>query len=318
MQSGLKKGLLLGGLAVTCFSFTLPATKAAVSAFPAWNVALGRVALAGAFSWLILAVGAARGRERRPTARELRSLVLISLCLAIGYNFLLAWALARTSASHAAVVLALQPLATALLSRLRLGERPSARFWGASAVGAAISLAYFLSRASGPAGPADLAILATLPLLAVGYVEAGALARELGAMRVTLWTSALPSLAVLPLFVLELGAAPLPTDPRAWGGLLYVGLVSQVLATVPWYRGLALGGAARVGQVQLLQPFLTLLVAAWLLGEPVSAAMLVTAAGVVGCLVAATPRGAQGASTNASSAGRGSAPDCVRTSCPAR
>ena len=53
----------------------------------------------------------------------------------------------------------------------------------------------------------------------------------------------------------------------SWLGFLYVMLISQFLAFIPWYRGLALGGIAHVGQTQLLQPFLTILASAWVLGE---------------------------------------------------
>ena len=282
-----RQGVLLGLLAVSCFALTLPATKLAVGGFPPATVALGRVALAGVLALSLLAWAARRGELVRPRGSDLRRLVVCCLSVAVSFPFLIAWALARTSSSHAAVVLALQPLVTAGFAVMRAGERPGPRFWVASGAGALLSGLYFVSRASGPLEPADAALVLALVVACLGYVEAALLARRLGALRVTLWASALPAPVVLPLFLLALASQPLPTDPRAWVGLCWVGLVSQLLAAVPWFRGLALGGAARVGQVQLAQPFLTLGLSAWLLHEPIGLDMSLTAAGVVTCALLA-------------------------------
>lgn len=285
-----RQGLLLGALAVGCFAITLPATKLAVGAFPPLTVALGRVALAGLLACALLARGArgrADGGGGLPRGRTLRGLVVCSLSVALGFPFLIAWALARTSSSHAAVVLALQPLVTAAFAVLRAGERPGARFWVASGAGALLSSLYFLLRASGPLTPADGALVLALVVACLGYVEAALLARRLGALQVTLWSSALPAPLIVPLFGLTLATQPLPRDPWAWAGLVWVGFVSQLLAAIPWFRGLALGGAARVGQVQLLQPFLTLGLSAWLLREPIGLDMALTASGVVTCALLA-------------------------------
>jgi drug/metabolite transporter (DMT)-like permease len=56
-----------------------------------------------------------------------------------------------------------------------------------------------------------------------------------------------------------------------------VAVVSQFLGFFAWYRGLALGGVARVSQIQLLQPFLTLLASALLLHEQVTWATVLVA-----------------------------------------
>ena len=73
----------------------------------------------------------------------------------------------------------------------------------------------------------------------------------------------------------------------AWWGLAYVALFSMWLGFVFWYRGLAQGGIAAVGQLQLLQPLLGLALAAWLLGEAVSPAMLAVTVAVIACVAGA-------------------------------
>ena len=58
------------------------------------------------------------------------------------------------------------------------------------------------------------------------------------------------------------------------------------LAFFAWYRGLALGGIARIGQVQLAQPVLTLVWAALLLGEQVTVPTVLAALAVLASVVA--------------------------------
>ncbi|RWG01054.1 DMT family transporter, partial [Mesorhizobium sp.] len=73
----------------------------------------------------------------------------------------------------------------------------------------------------------------------------------------------------------------------AWIGLGYVSLFSMLIGFVFWYRGLAQGGIAAVGQLQLLQPFFGLALAASLLHEQVSPLMVVVTLGVVACVFGA-------------------------------
>jgi drug/metabolite transporter (DMT)-like permease len=77
---------------------------------------------------------------------------------------------------------------------------------------------------------------------------------------------------------LNVQAAPLP----AWLGFAYVSVFSMYVGFFPWYKGLALGGIARVGQTQLLQPFFTFVGAALLLNEKIDTTTLIFAAVVVG------------------------------------
>jgi drug/metabolite transporter (DMT)-like permease len=140
--------------------------------------------------------------------------------------------------------------------------------------------------AGGPRA-ADLLLLGAVVAGGMGYAEGGALSRELGGARTISWALVLS----LPVTVLIAAAAAANggasgAGGRAWLGFGYVTVVSMYLAFFAWYAGLARGGVARIGQVQLAQPVLTLLWSAVLLGEPLDALTVVAALGVLACVVA--------------------------------
>ncbi|HXH02519.1 MAG TPA: DMT family transporter [Candidatus Competibacteraceae bacterium] len=278
--SAQRRGLLYGLLGVAGFSVTLPATRLAVAELPPLFVGLGRALLAAALAALLLALL----RPPRPTARQWRGLVIVAAGVILGFPLLSAWAMQWLPANHGAVWNGLLPLATALAAMLRAGERPAAAFWRYSVLGSAIVVGYALGSGDGRLHPADLLMLGAVAAAALGYAEGGRLARELGGWQVICWALLLaaPFLAVPVAWHWPAGTA----SWAAWAGFAYVGVVSMFLAFFAWYRGLALGGIARVGQVQLLQPFLTFLASALLLGEAVTPLTLAVALAVVGCVAA--------------------------------
>jgi drug/metabolite transporter (DMT)-like permease len=93
----------------------------------------------------------------------------------------------------------------------------------------------------------------------------------------------------VPAVAVAAGRAGVSAGTGAWLGFAYVSVVSMFLAFFPWYRGLAIGGVARVAQVQLAQPVLTLVWSALLIDEPVGATTI-AAALLVLASVAATQR----------------------------
>ncbi|MDP9366341.1 MAG: DMT family transporter, partial [Chloroflexota bacterium] len=130
--------------------------------------------------------------------------------------------------------------------------------------------------------PADAWLLAAVALGALGYAEGGRLARELGGWRVICWALVFAAPLLAPPVLLVAARDGLDAGREAWLGFAYVSLVSMFLGFFAWYRGLALGGVARVGQVQLLQPVLTLGWAALLLGEGVDGPTLLASGLVIG------------------------------------
>jgi drug/metabolite transporter (DMT)-like permease len=273
--------VLLGLLGVLGFSFTLPATRVAVDGLDPVFVGLGRAAVAALPAALLLALW----RERPPDRPTLARLALVALGVVFGFPLLSALALRELTAAHSAVIVGLLPAATAVMAVARAGERPSAGFWVASVAGLAAVLAFAASQGAGVSG-ADLLVIGAVALGAIGYAEGGALARDVGGGRVICWALVLSLPLTLPIGVAAAltGGVDAPTD--AWLGFAYVALVSMFLAFFAWYAGLARGGVAKIGQVQLVQPLLTLAWAAALLGEHVSPGTLVAALAVVASVVA--------------------------------
>ncbi len=277
-------GLAWGSVAVLAFSVSLPATRVAVAGgLDPWFVGIGRAVVAG----LLAAATLRWQRAPWPSPPQLRRLALVALGVVLGFPLLTALALARVPAAHGSVVTGLLPAATAAMAVLRAGERPSRAFWAAALLGLGCVLAFALVQGGGVVGAADLLLLAAVALCALGYAEGGALAREMGGTRVICWALVLSLPATVALTAMHAAAARLAgASGAAWLGFAYVSLVSMFAGFLAWYRGLALGGVARVGQVQLAQPLLSLGWAALLLGERVTPAMLATAVAVVACIVA--------------------------------
>lgn len=272
-----------GLLGVIIFSASLPATRIAVGGFSPLFLTSARAVIAAVLGALLLAVFP----QGRPAPKDLGSLAIVSAGVVVGFPLLTALALQHVTSAHSIVFIGLLPLATAIFGVLRGGERPRPAFWLFSAVGG-LSVAGFALGGSGPASLAgDLLMLAAILLCGLGYAEGATLSRRLGGWQVISWALVLS----LPVMAgLALAAWPESWSgigPPEWAGLAYVSVFSMLVGFVFWYRGLALGGIAGVGQLQLLQPFFGLTLAGLVLGEPVTWTMVVVAALVVACVAGA-------------------------------
>jgi drug/metabolite transporter (DMT)-like permease len=277
-----REGLIFGLLGVSCFSLTLPATRIAVADLDPTIVGLGRAIIAAA---LALAVLLARRQPLPPPALWPR-LGVVALGVVVGFPWLSAWAMDRVPAIHGAVLTGLLPLSTAAFAALLAGERPSPLFWLATAAGSAVVVGFALLSGGGGLELADLALLAAVAAAGLGYAEGARLARRLGAWAVICWALLLSAPVLIVPVGLEIAAHGVAAHAASWLGFAYVSVVSMFLGFFAWYRGLAKGGIARVGQLQLLQPFLTILAAALLLGEAVTPLALGAAALVLLCVAA--------------------------------
>lgn len=269
-------GLVLGFLGVAGFSATLPATRVAVAYLDPTLVGLGRSILAGGVAALLLWLT----RQPLPSRHQLKSLAVIACGVIVGFPLLTAWAMQDLPAAHGAIVVAIVPLFTALVGARRMGQRPSVGFWLCSVAGSTLVLIFAsVTGADGFETGDGLLILASLAA-AIGYAEGGRLDRTLGSWQVICWALVLaaPFLLLPVAFAVYRHGMVAPVE--AWLGFGYVSLISQLFAFVLWYQGLALGGVVRVSQVQLLQPFLTLIVAAVFLGEHLTPITLGFAAAV--------------------------------------
>ncbi|MFN8619203.1 MAG: DMT family transporter [Chloroflexota bacterium] len=277
------EGWLSGLIGVVIFSGSLPATRVAVADLSPLFVTSARAGIAAILGALCLILL----RQVRPARADVRSLVIVAVGVVLGFPLLTGLALQHISAAHSIVFIGLLPLATATFGVLRGGEHPSSRFWVFAGIGAA-TVAGFALLMSGPGSlEGDLLMLAAVVLCGLGYAEGATLSRRLGGWQVISWALLLAAPMMAPLALATLPADPGAVAPSAWVGLAYVSVFSMFLGFVFWYRGLALGGIAAVGQLQLLQPFLGLVLAGLLLGEPIAPGMIAATAVVVLCVAGA-------------------------------
>jgi drug/metabolite transporter (DMT)-like permease len=226
-------------------------------------------------------------RQKRPERGDLLALAVVALGVVIGFPLLTALALKHVTAAHSIVFIGLLPLATALFGVLRGGERPRPAFWLFSVIGAAAVAGFALSRNAEASLEGDLLMVAAVVLCGLGYAEGAKLSRRLGGWQVISWALVLALPAMAALAVATLPARWDDIGAPAWAGLAYVSVFSMLIGFVFWYRGLALGGIASVGQLQLLQPFLGLLLAGLLLHEPIAWTMVAVTGLVVLCVAGA-------------------------------
>lgn len=281
LRATLPPGLLLGFLGVLGFSFSLPATRLAVRDLDPWVVAFGRAVVAGLLAVVVLrATGA-----RRPTSQQWRGLGVVALGVIVGFPLFTSLALHHVPASHGAVVVGVLPALTAVFAVLRGGERPSPAFWGASAFGLAAVVGFALTQGGGGLTAPDAELLAAVVLCALGYAEGGRLARDLGGANTICWALVLALPATTVIAATAAAHDGLHAGATSWLGFAYVSVISMFLGFFAWYAGLARGGVAKIGQVQLSQPVLTLTWSALVLGEHIgtttAAAALVVLTAVV-------------------------------------
>ncbi|MCP6698511.1 DMT family transporter [Pseudomonas donghuensis] len=281
MSSRENTGMVLGLLGVIIFSLTLPMTRIVVQELHPLLNGLGRALLAAIPAAALLLWR----REKWPTWAQIKGLSLVALGVILGFPVFSAWAMQSVPASHGALVNGLQPLCVAVYAAWLSHERPSKAFWACAALGSALVLAYAMIMGAGQIQAGDLLMLAAIAVGGLGYAEGGRLAREMGGWQVICWALVLSAPLLLgPVLYLALQHQG-PVSAKAWWAFGYVSLFSQFIGFFAWYAGLALGGIARVSQIQLLQIFFTIALSALFFGEQVEPITWVFAAGVIATVV---------------------------------
>lgn len=282
-QRRMTNGWLNGLIGVVIFSGSLPATRIAVQDFAPLFLTVARASIAGVVAlcllWLL--------KERRPSRAQLWPLCIVALGVVIGFPLLTALALQYVTSAHSIVFVGLLPLATATFAVLRGGERPRPAFWVFSVLGSSLVVGFAIAQGVSAAPMGDVLMLLAILACGLGYAEGAKLSRALGGWQVICWALvlALPLMLALTWFSAPLSFAHVGLP--AWISLGYVSLFSMLIGFVFWYRGLVQGGIAAVGQLQLLQPFFGLTLAAMLLHEQVSLAMLGVTVAVILCVAGA-------------------------------
>ncbi len=277
-------GLLLGFIGMAIFGGTLPATRIAVAAMDPLAVTTLRAAIAGLCSLALLVVL----RRPLPPRALWPQLAIAMLCVSILFPFLMALAVQTVDASHGGVVLGILPIATALVAVVITHERPRPLFWIASLAGAALVIAFALRQGGGALSAGDLLLFAAVATSAIGYAFSGRLTVEMPGWEVISWILVMALPISLPAAALTMPADLGHIALKPWLALLYVALFSQWIGFFAWNAGMAMGGIARVSQVQLLQPFVTFALAAFFNDETITLQILLFAAAVVATVAIST------------------------------
>jgi len=277
-------GLLLGFIGMAIFGGTLPATRIAVSAIDPLALTALRTAIAGLCSLALLLVL----RRPLPPRRLWAPLAIAMLCVSILFPFLMALGVRTVDASHGGVVFGIMPIATALVAVLITHERPRPLFWIASVVGASLVIAFALRQGGGALSAGDLLLFAAVAVSAVGYAFSGRLTSEMPGWEVISWVLVMALPVSLPAAALTMTADLTHIALKPWLAVLYVAVFSQWVGFFAWNAGMAIGGIARVSQVQLLQPFVTFALAATFNGETITPQILLFAAAVVATVAIST------------------------------
>lgn len=272
-----------GLLGVIIFSGSLPATRVAVSGFDPIFLTSARAVIAALLGIALLFFL----RQPRPARSDIRSLAIVALGVVLGFPLLTALALQHVTSAHSIVFIGLLPLCTAIFGVIRGGERPKPAFWIFSCAGSLLVAGFAFLQNGETSLKGDLLMIAAIVVCGLGYAEGASLSRRLGGWQVVSWALAMS----LPI----MAALALGTFPNAWTGIsvpawigfAYVSTFSMLIGFVFWYRGLAVGGIAGVGQLQLLQPFFGFMLAGLLLGEAVASSMIAVTLLVICCVFGA-------------------------------
>lgn len=276
----LTAGWVNGFIGVLIFSGSLPATRLAIQDFDPVFLTMARAVIAGLLGLALLLVF----REKRPNKAQLFSLALVAAGVVIGFPLLSALALQYVTSAHGIIFNGMLPLTTAIFAVLRGGERPKPAFWLFSVMGSVLVMGFAFSQGFDVNYTGDILMLLAVIICGLGYAEGARLSKTLGGWQVISWALVLSLPVTTSLLLWMMPASFEGTGAPAWAGLLYVSLFSMLIGFVFWYRGLAQGGIAAVGQIQLLQPFFGLALAAVLLNEKVSTGMIGITLAVILCV----------------------------------
>jgi drug/metabolite transporter (DMT)-like permease len=274
------EGLIYGSIGIVVFSLTLPATRIAVVDLDPVFVGLGRAIVAAILALTLLLIT----RQPLPPRQDFPRYCIVVTGVIVGFPLLSAIAMRGAPASQGAVITGLLPLSTALFGVWRAGERPSRQFWIFAIAGSALVLVFALISGAGSIRLTDIALFGAVVTASLGYVEGAILAKKSGAWQVICWALVLSVPVLLPIVWQHAPRSIWAVSSNAWWAFLYVSVFSMFLGFFAWYRGLAVGGIARIGQMQLLQPFLTIAASAIFVGESLSITTIGFAVATIICV----------------------------------
>ncbi|MCW3466130.1 DMT family transporter [Chitinophaga nivalis] len=280
LEKNSTSGWINGFIGVVIFSGSLPATRLAVLEMSPVFLTVARATIAGLLALCVLLLL----KAKRPERAHMVPLMIVSVGVIIGFPLLSALALQYITAAHAIVFLGMLPLTTAIFGVMRGGERPHPVFWLCAIAGSLLVIGFAVAQGLSASPVGDILMLLAVILCGLGYAEGAMLSKTLGGWQVISWALVLSLPVMIPVMCWQFPASVSGIGAPAWLGLAYVSIFSMLIGFIFWYRGLAQGGIAAVGQLQLLQPFFGLALAAVFLHEQVSIGMVGVTVGVILCV----------------------------------
>lgn len=274
------QGWLNGLIGVVLFSGSLPATRVAVLELDPVFLTASRASIAGIFAFSALLIF----KAKRPIRQQFSSLAIVAIGVVAGFPLLSALALKYITSAHSIVSIGILPVSTAVFGIIRGGERPKPIFWIFSIVGSLLVIGYAMAQGATASPVGSMLMLGAVILCGLGYAEGAKVTKFLGGWQVISWALALSFPVMLPLAFIYMPSSFEGVSSEAWIGLSYVSLFSMFIGFIFWYRGLAQGGTATVGQLQLLQPFFGLALASLLLHENVNTGMIFITVAIILCV----------------------------------
>jgi drug/metabolite transporter (DMT)-like permease len=258
--------MLIGFVGIAIFSLTLPFTQMAVNEMSPFFLAFGRASIAGICALILLLFN----KSKFPNRVQIKKLIIIVVGVVYGFPIFTSIAMTTLPSSHSGIVLGILPLAMSLFAAIKYKEKPSLSFWLTSIFGTFMVISYTFMDNDGSLMIEDLWLLFAILFAAIGYSEGGILSKEMGSIAVISWALviSLPLNLFASYVFYETSYATISF--QAFMSLMYVGLFSMFIGFFFWYKGIAIGGISRVGQVQLIQPFLTIIGAYFLTNEKIT------------------------------------------------
>jgi O-acetylserine/cysteine efflux transporter len=259
---------LAAGITLAFWSGTAIANKIAVGYMDGLTAGVLRSMIAGVLALII----AKFMSLPFPSGRKERLMLLLSGITSFAFwPMLLSLGIARTTAGHAALIMAMIPVYTVLIMAILNRKMPSPGWW-AGAVIALLATAFliygsgFSSEGSSVTG--DLIVLAGCLSCAVGYVAGGKLSPKIGTAATTFWGLSLALIVLVPVFSLIVERTNWPDVLlNGWLAIGWMVFLSSLAGYALWFYALGKAGISRISSLQLMMPVVTLLAAAIILGE---------------------------------------------------
>jgi drug/metabolite transporter (DMT)-like permease len=263
---------------------TPAATRYAVNGFDPVMAAVMRIAVAAAISLLIVNIA------RLPAPSGTRQWILAAVsgicCFAI-FPIVLGSGIARTSTGHAALIIALGPIATGLIAAGLSKTLPSRQWWGGSIIafgGVALLIGGGASAGMGTGDVVgDLVCVLGMCIVAVGYIAGGKLSAEQNAFGVTCWGLIIAGLVLLPVLVMHgPGFDWDAIEFSSWGGVFYLAVFSSLVGYAGFFWALDKGGVMRISPIQFIVPVAGVIYGCLLFDEAFTTVMLASSIAIIG------------------------------------